>query len=278
MAHFEFERKASDGLSVYFQGWQTEGAQKGVICLVHGLGEHSGRYVQWANWSNQAGYTVISYDLRGHGKSAGLRGHVTSFEEYFKDTDILLQEAKSSYPSLPCFLYGHSLGAIIVCDYVLHRKPQLAGVILSAISIKTALQEQKGKILLARLIGAISPKFTMDSGLDPATISRDPEVVSTYVNDPLVHRKITVGFGISSMAAIDFIHEHANEWTLPVLIMHGEMDKLGYADGSRELASKIKGDCTLKIWPGMVHEIHNEPEKQQVFEFLLQWLDTHLNK
>ena len=275
MAHFEYERKATDGLSLYFQGWQAEQAQKGTICLVHGLAEHSGRYAPWAEMLNQAGYSVISYDLRGHGKSGGQRGHVLSFEEYFKDTDLLLQEGKNRYPNLPCFLYGHSLGAIIVCDYVLHRKPKLAGVILTAIGLKSALQEQKGKIFLAKLIGAIYPTFSMDSGLDAATVSRDPKVVSTYVNDPLVHRKITAGFGTSSLAALDYINKHASEWTLPVLVMHGEMDKLGYAEGSRELAGKIKGDCTLKIWPGMVHEVHNEPEKQQVFEYLRQWLDSH---
>jgi acylglycerol lipase len=275
MSHVEFERKAFDGLSLYFQGWQVEKDQKGGVCLVHGLGEHSGRYAQWAGWLNQAGYSVLSYDLRGHGRSGGRRGHVSSFSEFLSDTEMLLEEAKSRFLDIPGFIYGHSLGAIIVASYVLHRKPRVNGVILSALSIKTALQEQRSKILLAQVLGSIMPKLSMDSGLDPQTISRDPEVVSKYINDPLVHARVTLGFGKSSISEINWLEQHAGEWTLPVLVMHGELDKLGYAEGSREFAEKIKGDCTLKIWQGMVHEIHNEPENMQVFEFVRQWLDRH---
>lgn len=275
MSHFEFERNTTDGLSLYFQDWHTEQEQKGVICLVHGLGEHTGRYLHWVEWLNQAGYSVVSYDLRGHGKSGGVRGHVSSFDDYADDTNLLLTEAKNRYPHTKVFLYGHSLGAIIVAYYVLKMKPQLSGVILSALSIKTPLQEQKGKILLAKVIGSVLPKLSMKSGLDPKTISRDPEVVSRYIHDPLVHDQITTGFGKSSINALVYLDQNVSEWTLPVLIMHGEMDKLGYAEGSREFASKIKGDCTLKIWPGLVHEVHNEPENKQVFEFLRKWLDDH---
>ncbi len=277
MSHFELERKGLDGTSLYFQGWQVEGAPKGVVCLVHGLGEHSGRYNHWGEWLNQAGYGMLSYDLRGHGKSEGLRGHVNSFEEYYKDTDLLIKEARERYASIPCFLYGHSLGSIIVCGYVLDRKPQIQGVVLSGLAIKTSLQEQKGKIFLARLVGSVMPKGGMESGLIPETISRDNEIVARYKADPLVHSKVTFGFGRSSLSALSYIDQHAGEWSLPVLVMHGEQDKLGYADGSREFAGRVRGDCTLKIWPGLYHEVHNEPENRQVFEFLRQWLDTHLS-
>lgn len=276
MSQYNFERKASDGLSLYFQGWQTEQNQKGVICLVHGLGEHSGRYEYWSGLLNQAGYSVLSYDLRGHGKSDGIRGHISSFDEYLDDTDFLLQEAEGRYHGIPLFLYGHSLGANIVSTYVLRRKPQLNGVIITGLSTRTALQEQKAKIILANIIGALAPKITMKSGLDPFTISRDPTVVSDYINDPLVHDQASAGFGKSSINAIGWINQHASEWSLPILIMHGEADKLSYVEGSREFASKIKADCTLKIWSGLTHEVHNEPEKDQVFEFLHQWLDNHL--
>ncbi len=275
MSHSIFERKAFDGLSIYFQQWQAEPGQIGAVCLVHGLGEHSGRYSVWAEWLNQAGYSVLSYDLRGHGKSGGLRGHVSSFEDYRKDTDLLLREAQAQFPNVPCFLYGHSLGAIIVASYVLHRKPRFNGVVLSALATKTALQEQTGKIILAKMLGTVYPTFTMHSGLDPTTISKDADVVAKYKNDPLVHYHVTAGFGNSSINEINWLEQHASEWTLPVLVMHGELDKLGYAEGSREFAGKIKGDCTLKIWQGLLHEVHNEPENRQVFEYVRQWLDRH---
>ncbi len=275
MAHIEFERASFDGLKLYFQGWETEQNLRGIICLVHGLGEHSGRYSYWAELLNQAGYTVLAYDLRGHGKSGGMRGHINSFDEYLKDTDILLNEANNRFTLQPCFIYGHSLGAIIVCSYILHRKPQINGAVISALSVKTALQEQKGKVLLAKVIGQLIPKFTMGSGLVPETISRDPAIVSKYVNDPMVHKQVTAGFGRGSINEIDWIKQHASDWSLPVLFMHGELDKLGYMDGTTEFASKIKNDCTVKIWPGMYHELHNEPEKELVFEYLRGWLDQH---
>ncbi len=118
----------------------------------------------------------------------------------------------------------------------------------------------------------------MKSGLDPLTISRDPDSGIRYIR--MIQWfiiKYRLGFGKSSMDAIEWTNQHASEWTLPVLIMHGEKDKLGYVEGSREFASKIKGDCTLKIWPGLFHEVHNEPEKEQVFDYLREWLDKHSN-
>jgi alpha-beta hydrolase superfamily lysophospholipase len=275
MKHYEFERTSFDGLKLYFQCWETEQNEKGAICLVHGLGEHSGRYNHWATLLNQAGYDVLTYDLRGHGKSEGQRGHISSFNEFIEDTDLLLKEGGKRYPGVTLFLYGHSLGAIIIWYYVLRKKPQLAGVILSALDYKNALEEQKVKVLMAKVLGSLAPKITLSSGLDPFTISRDPEVVSLYINDPLVHKQLSLGFSKSSLDAIAWAKQHSSEWTLPVLVMHGEEDRLGYVEGSREFASKVRCDCNLKVWPGLFHEIHNEPEKEQVFDYLRKWLDKH---
>jgi alpha-beta hydrolase superfamily lysophospholipase len=217
----------------------------------------------------------MAYDLRGHGKSDGQRGYVSSFDEYVKDTDILLKEAPERFPGIPRFLYGHSLGGLIVNYYVLLRKPQLNGVIVTALSNKTSLQGQKAKVMLSKILGSIVPKMTIETGLIPTTISRDPDIVTRYVNDPMVHHKVTVGWGKSALETIAWTDQHAGDWTLPVLFMHGEDDQLGFAEGSLEFASKIAGDCTLKIWPGLYHEVHNEPEKEQVFAYLLNWLNTH---
>lgn len=276
MAHYEFKHFATDGIELYFQGWQTENKANGVISLVHGLGEHSGRYSHWANLLNQAGYSVIANDLRGHGKSGGQRGHISSFSDYLNDVDLLLQQARERFPDIPLFLYGHSLGGIIVTNYVLRRKPQLNGVVVTALSNKTSLQEQRSKVLLSKILGSVVPKMSMSTGLIPSTISRNPEIVKNYVNDPMVHDQATLGFAKASLEAITWADQHAAEWTLPVLFMHGELDELGYVEGSREFAAKIDGDCTLKIWSGMFHEIHNEPERDQVFSYLRKWVDAHL--
>ena len=275
MSHFEFEREAFDGVNLYFQGWQAETEPNGAICLIPGLGEHSGRYVQWAEWLNNAGYSVLSFDLRGHGKSGGQRGHVLSYEEYFRDVDIVLQETNARFPKKTQFLYGHSLGGMIVAEYVLRRKPKIVGAIITALSYKSSLAEQKMKVLLVKVLGSVLPKMKIDTGLVPATLSHDPEVVSRYINDPLVHHLSSLGWGKATLASIAWTTDHASDWTLPVLLMHGELDQLGFAQGSRDFANNITGDCTLKIWPGLFHEIHNEPEKDQVFAFLRDWLDQH---
>lgn len=275
MAHDEFFRAAFDGLKLYFQCWQADSQTKGIICLLPGLGEHSGRYDDWASRLNKANYSVLAIDLRGHGKSDGQRGHVSSYNEYLNDTDLLIKEAKGRFPDIPCFLYGHSLGGMIASEYILRTKPALSGAIITALSYKSSLQDQKGKIWLAKILGTIVPRMSISTGLVPSTLSKDPEVVARYVGDPLVHHVASLGWGKSTLESIAWAEQHATEWTLPVLLMHGEEDKLGYAEGSREFASKITGDCTLKIWPGLQHEVHNEPEKEEVFEFLRQWLDKH---
>ena len=245
MTHETFERKSSDGTKLFFQTWRPNQEPRGVICMVHGLGEHLGRYAHWADMFTQSNYALIGYDLRGHGKSEGQRGHVLTFEEYVNDTDLLIQETEQRYPGIPRYLYGHSLGAIIAILYILRRKPQFSGAVISALSNRTSLQEQKAKVLLSKILGTVVPKMTISSGLVPSTISRDPEVVSRYISDPLVHDKVTLGWGKSTLQTIEWNELHANEWVIPVLIMHGELDQLGYPKGSEIFANLIKGDCTL---------------------------------
>jgi acylglycerol lipase len=183
----EFEKESFDGLNLYYQIWKAADEQKGVICLIHGLGEHSGRYEHWASLLNQAGYSVVSFDLRGHGNRGGKRGHVSSYDGYLKETDLFVSEAKEKFPELSCFPYGHSLGALIVNYYVLRTNPKLAGGVISAMSNKTSLQEQKGKVLLSKVLASIVPTLTIQSGLIPSTISRDSDIVECYLKDPLVH-------------------------------------------------------------------------------------------
>lgn len=275
MTQDTFERKSFDGTNLSFQNWQPNQEPRGVICLVHGLGEHIGRYTHWADMFNRSNYGLIGYDLRGHGKSEGQRGHVLTFEEYVKDTDLLFREVEQRYPGVPRFLYGHSLGAIISILYVLQRKPQISGAVISALSNRTSLQEQKIKVMLSKILGTVVPKMTISSGLVPSTISRDPEVVARYTNDPLVHDKVTLGWGKSALHTIEWNEQHTHDWVIPVLVMHGELDQLGYPKGSEVFVNLIKGDCTLKIWPGLYHELHNEPEKELVFDFLINWLEDH---
>lgn len=278
MSHIEYEWKAADGLKIYAQAWEPETAPKAVVCLVHGLGEHGGRYTYVAETLNQGGYAVLASDLRGHGKTEGKRGHAPSFDAFMDDMAILLKNAAQCYSGSPCFLWGHSLGGVLVANYVLRRKPQLEGVVItSAGFLRTSISNQKMKIQFAKIAGKIIPEMSMPTGLDANKISRDPEVVERYVNDPLVHGVATLAMAKYTIDAIPWACAHASEWTLPVLIMHGDGDAIAFVSGSEEFANLIKQDCTLKIWPGLWHETHNEPEKEQVLAYALGWLDSQIS-
>jgi alpha-beta hydrolase superfamily lysophospholipase len=277
MKHYAFKLRTQDGLQLFAQGWEPSGRVRAVICLLHGLGDHSGRFAHLARFLLPSGYAVTSFDLRGHGNSEGIRGHFPSIELVMQDIDELIIAAQERYPDVPGFLYGHSLGGVLALNYVLRRKPELAGVVITSPGLKTALENQKGKIALARLLVIFAPALTLPNGLDTRALSRDTKVVIDYVQDPLVHDRASLAFANTMLEAIKWTFEHAVEFHLPLLMMHGTADQLAYYQGSQEFAGHVQGDCTLKLWDGLYHEIHNEPEKGDVFAYLLQWLESHLN-
>ena len=274
----EWNWKSNDGLEMYAQSWEPEGTPKAVVCLVHGLGEHSGRYAHVGKAFTDVGFALAAFDLRGHGKSGGPRGHIPSFDAFMDDIEGFQKQLDERFSGLPRFLYGHSLGGILVLNYVLRRKPNFVGVISTAAGLRTSLEEQKAKIMMARVLGALMPSVAIPSGLDPTTISRNKEVVDKYVNDPLVHDKMSLGFGKIMLSELPWTFEHAHEFSLPLLIMHGTEDKLGYARGSEEFASHVKQNCTLKLWNGLYHELHNEPEQNEVLAFMIDWMNSQLKK
>ena len=273
MQHFQFEWQTEDGLRLYAQGWQPETEPRGAVCLVHGLGEHSGRYAHLAAFLNQAGYALLAFDLRGHGKSEGQRGHAPSYEALLDDISHLLEEAAKRYPDRPCFLYGHSLGGNLVIEYALRRRPQLAGVIATGTSFRLAFEPPAWKLILARILHSLWPTLTMSNGLDRQGLSRDPEVVRAYNDDPLVHDRVSARLAMDMLEAGLWALEHADKFPLPLLLMHGSADRVCSAQASREFAAQAGEHCTLRIWDGFYHEIHNEPEQGQVFGYLLEWLD-----
>lgn len=276
MKHSEFEFKTFDGLSLFGQSWQPEDQPRAVVCLVHGLGEHGGRYIHVADSLIQAGYTLISFDLRGHGKSEGPRGHTPSYEALMKDISSLLEVVNKQFPQLSSFLYGHSLGGNLVLNHILRRQPQLKGVIVTGPWLRLSFEPPAFKIALGKITNYIWPSFSQKSGLNTKDLSHVPEVVYAYENDPLAHDNISARMFIGIYQSGQWALEHASEFSLPLLLMHGGDDKIISVKASREFANKKTKNCTLKIWDGLYHEIHNEPEKEEVFKFLIDWLDKEV--
>jgi alpha-beta hydrolase superfamily lysophospholipase len=191
------------------------------------------------------------------------------------DIDLLLDEAHRLCEGLPRFLYGHSLGGLLVLNYTLRRKPDLAGVIVTGPALRTSLSRQTAKIAFAQAAGSLLPNLSLSTGLDPEMISRDRDVVQAYCDDHLVHTVSTLRMAKTTLQSIPWAFEHASDFNAPLLLMHGTADQLTYPEGTQEFARKVSCDCTVKLWDGLYHEIHNEPEKDEVFTYLVDWLNNH---
>jgi acylglycerol lipase len=278
--HFEDKWQDPEGTNFFLRGWEPEnGTPKALVVLVHGLGEHTGRYAHVGKALTRAGYALAGFDLRGHGKSGGARGHASSLDAYMQDIRQFFSLMEQRYPAIPHFLYGHSLGGLLVLAYAIQYGAGLKGVIVTAPALRSSLQEQKAKIAMVRLLGSLAPTVSVQSGLDAATISRDPLIVEAYRKDSLVHDRTSLGFGKAALNAIDLCFARARDFLLPLLIMHGTGDKVTYFSGSEDFAklvSEAGTEVTLRLWNDLYHEIHNEPEKEEVFPFMIEWLDKHV--
>lgn len=275
MKHRDFHLKAGDGIQLYGQCWDAENP-KAAVCLVHGMGEHSGRYAHVAGFFNKNNYSLVCFDQRGHGKSGGKRGHTPSYDLLMEDISLLLHQADSFYPLIPKFLYGHSMGGNLVLNYVLRKRPDLAGVISSSPWLRLAFEPPSVKVILAKMLNGVMPSLTQSSNLDVTAISRDAAVVSAYKNDRLVHDKISTNMFLSVHESGLWALEHAHEFSLPLLLFHGTADRLTSYKASEEFSKKMKSNISLKLWHDLYHEPHNEPQKQEVFDLIRNWMEKRL--
>ncbi len=265
-----------DGYHLFARKWKPEKEVNAVICLVHGLGEHSGRYQDWADRLIAAGYAVFAIDLRGHGQSAGARGDVLSFDHFADDLDLMLEQAQNDFSERPVFLYGQSMGGMLTLFYLIQRRPQISGAIITSPFLHSVFDLRKVQILMAKVLGRIIPHMSISSRLEVEGLSRDPAVIAAYRHDPLIHDRISARFGKACLQAISYIFEHASEIKAPLLLMHGTEDRINFASGTKKIAALLTNDCTLKLWEGLYHELHNEPEKDQVFDYLQSWLESKI--
>lgn len=267
-----FSLQTSDGLQLKGFVKQATIDCKAVMTIIHGMGEHALRYSHVADFFAEIGIACVAIDLRGHGNSEGKRGHTPNYEALMNDVDMLVSKAKSMFPNLPLIMYGHSMGGNLTFNYIIRRKPEIAGAIVTSPYLKLAFEPPKWKVTLGKLTANLVPTLTQPTGLETAAISRDLSVVSAYEKDKLVHDKITSAFFVNVHFAGPYAIEHASEIKVPLLVMHGTADRLTSPEGTKEFAKNAGKNVTLKIWNDLYHEIHNEPEKLDVFQFELNWL------
>lgn len=272
----EFQWKTADGLKLYGKYWAPNNGIKGVVCIVHGMGEHINRYEHLGEMLTEHGYAVIGYDQRGHGKSEGKRGHTPSYEHLLNGVDDLLAKADEFFPETPEILYGHSMGGNLVINYVMDRQPNIAGLIVSSPMLKLAFDPPAFKLKLGKLMMKLYPAYSETTGLESAAISRIPEEVKKYDNDPLVHDKISTNMFFETYAKGLEALEHPEDIHLPTLIYHGSADRLTSAEATKEFARNLQGDITFKLFEGGYHELHNDLCKQELFDLMLNWLEGHM--
>jgi acylglycerol lipase len=275
MAHFEGTFAGALGGRTYWQSWTPE-TPVGVVVLVPGVSEHSSRYAHVARRLNDAGYAVYGVDHRGHGRSSGPKGNLGRITGTVADLHTVRGLAERELPGLPVFVLGHSLGGLIALDYVTTTGADgLSGLALSGTAIDPSIGTRLER-RLAPLLSAVVPGLGIVT-LDAASISKDPEVVSAYRADPLVYTgKVRARTGAETLLAIARVSRALSNLTLPVLVMHGSDDRLASPRGAQLLIDSMGSpDKTLRLYDGFYHEIFNEPEREQVFADLVEWLDTH---
>ncbi len=267
-----------DGFSLFYRVWrQDTGMPHAVFAIVHGQGEHSGRYQNFADYFVPRGYAVYAIDLRGHGRSDGRRGHVDRFEDYFTDVSTLLGFTRNDAPDRPVFLLGHSMGGLIVLAYALRHPEGLAGVISSGAALRLAMAVPGWKLALGNLASGLVPTLAQPNGLSPSWLSHDPAVVEAYQADPLVHDRITARWSTEFFAAQTATLQNAPRLSLPCLILHGGDDRICDPGGSREFFERAGISNKRHVeYEGLYHEIFNEPEQEQVFADVEAWVQSQL--
>ncbi len=276
MEHIEGNFAGVRNTNIYYQGWLPEGDINAVLLVVHGLGEHSGRYMNIVGHFVPLGYAVYGLDHIGHGKSDGTREFVESFDDFTAPLIIFYKMVVEWQPGIPIFLLGHSLGGLIASYYLLEHQDKFKGAIISAPTVEIGDSVTQLTITMAKVLSKIAPKAGVMS-LDATTISKDPEVVAAYISDPLVfHGKTTARLGAELLSAMMRSSAEAGTITLPVIIVQGAEDALVEPHGAQMLYDTIGSeDKTLKIYEGLWHEVFNEPERAIVLKDVEDWLSSH---
>lgn len=267
------------GLSLKWQEWSCAAA-RGTVLIVHGLGEHIGRYDALAQRLNQSSWRVAGADLRGHGRSGGARAALPRSDALLDDLARMIDAGRAS-ASGPLVLLGHSMGGLIASRFVaegLAAQPapwsrEVDALVLSSPALDPGMNS--GQKLLLALLGRLAPNLAVSNGLKPAWISRDPAVVRAYVDDPLVHDRVTpalVRFIVDSGA---LVLSRARAWRVKTLLLYAGSDRCVAPRGSAAFAAAAAGrPVTAREFPKLFHEIFNEPERDQVIAALQTWLDT----
>ncbi len=265
------------GVRIVYDVWTPEDMPRGVVVLSHGYAEHARRYDHVARRFGDAGLVTYALDHRGHGRSGGKRVWLKRLSHYTDDFKHLVDIAAADYPDLARVVIGHSMGGGIVFAYAAEHGGDYAAIVLSGPAVAAQLEVPKPLAVAAKMMGSAFPAAKVRN-LPLDAISRDPEVVAKYDADPLVyHGKFPAGISKALLEVGEKQPQLAARVTAPLLIVHGEEDRLISVEGSRMLVENVaSAEVALKVYPGLYHEVFNEPEKDRVLDDVTSWIESHL--
>lgn len=268
----EFSTTSADGTKLLGRHWPVK-SPKSVMALVHGFGEHSGRYDHMAKHLNANGIAVVALDLHGHGKTAGPRGVVNSETDFQTDLAALLAKARESYPDIPLVIYGHSMGGGIVMNYGVNSAG-LVPIISSAPFIRPADPIPKPLEVFVRLMARLRPKGAITQPIDGSKISNLPKEQAAYLEDPHCHG--TLGFRLAKamVETGEKIAAKAEDWDRPLLLLHSKSDQLTRFETSAEFAQTAK---QVEFYPfdTVQHEMHNDTTREEIYTLMTDFILRH---
>jgi alpha-beta hydrolase superfamily lysophospholipase len=261
----------ADELTLHVREWPRADA-RGSVLIVHGLGEHIGRYAHVAEQLNAWGWSAIGYDQRGHGRSEGARGALARSDDLLRDLALVFDAVREHNPG-PLVLLGHSMGGLVAARFVAERMRSVEALVLSSPALDLGMNAFQ-KLLLA-VLGPLAPTLAVNNGLKPAWISRDPAVVRAYAADPLVHDRVTPRLVRFMVDGGEFVRARAVQWSVPTLLLYAGSDRCVAPAGSAAMAAAApKSVLTAREFAPLFHEIFNEPEQREVFAVLGEWLGS----
>lgn len=252
--------------------WDLPLEPKAMVVLIHGFGEHSGRYLnEVVPFFTSMDLGIFSFDLIGHGLTGGKRGHCQGYDQLLRFVDRGCRITRERFPSLPLIVFGHSMGGNLALNYVLRGMGRPEGLIASSPYLRLAFRPPAWKWYMGKLLYKIAPAVTFPSGLDPGGISRDPEEVMAYQNDPLIHDRVSPRYSFPVIEAGQWALEHAGDLSVPALLLHGTGDSIIDPEGSR-LFGERSVQTQLSMIEGGYHELHHDLDRAAYFKTISRWI------
>jgi alpha-beta hydrolase superfamily lysophospholipase len=273
MKHRDYDWQSKDNKKIYAQSWEPDHSPAAVINIVHAFGEHSGRYQKWAGLFVEKGMAVLASDLIGHGKSYGKRGYIKNYQVLLDQIDLQLQKSSELFRNAPRILYGHSMGGNLVINYAMSKDPLVSALIVTAPWLQLVSDLPWYMLLFSRILRPFFPSFTVKAGIDNTYRTHDPLVNQMVKEDPLLHRRMSLQLYYEVSRKGLYAMRNIYKINRPFLLMHGSNDRWTSHEASMEITTNTSRLTRLKIWDGLYHELHNEYEYLEVFNYIVDWLE-----